>query len=134
MIKHNNPFNLRFNANIHWLGQRGNVGGFCDFETIVSGARAGCLDLKNQLVLHKLNTIAKIVPKYAPPSENDTEAYIEAVCFDMALDPIEGRNVPLNLLAVGPLTSLAAAVWHHEQGQRADMVVLAAAVTAALAA
>ncbi len=128
MIGANNPGNLRNSFSIIWSGQTGQTRGFCDFDTLDNGARALCLDLKNAQLLHGLNTVASIIPHYAPPNENDTQAYISAVCQDMGVNPTD----PLNLLTSGPLLSLASAVWHHEQGQRPDMTALDYGVAAAL--
>lgn len=127
MIASNNPFNIKFVFSIHWKGLVGQHEGFCMFDTLNNGARAGCIDLKNAQVLHKLNTVGTIIPHYAPPNENDTKAYIAAVCADMNVT----QDEPLNLTQKGPLYSLGAAVWHHEQGQRADTVALTYGVAAA---
>jgi hypothetical protein len=129
MIGRNNPFDLRFVASIRWVGQTGQTRGFCDFATLNDGARAGCIDLKNAWLIHGLNTVATIIPHYAPPTENDTEAYIVDVCKDMGI----ARDYPLRLDEQWPLLALSAAVWHHEQGQRALAAPLYYGVAAALA-
>jgi len=129
MIGTNNPGNLRNSFSIMWKGQTGQTRGFCDFDTLDDGARALCIDLKNAQVMHDLNTIATIIPHYAPPNENDTEAYITSVCADMGLD----RNESLDLTQQWTLASLASAVWHHEQGQTPDNTAIDYGVAAAMA-
>ncbi len=70
----NNPGNLRF------AGQAGavNENGFAAFPTLAQGIQAANrqLDLYAQ---RGVNTISKIVAKWAPPSENDVPAYIKAL-------------------------------------------------------
>lgn len=70
----NNPGNLRY------AGQAGatNEGGFAAFPTLARGIQAANrqLDLYTQ---RGLNTISKIVQKWAPPNENDVPAYIAAL-------------------------------------------------------
>jgi hypothetical protein len=70
----NNPGNLRF------AGQAGatNSEGFAAFPTLAQGIQAANrqLDLYAQ---RGVNTIGKIVAKWAPPNENDVPAYIAAL-------------------------------------------------------
>jgi hypothetical protein len=86
---------------------------FCQFGTPLAGLRAGILDLRNQQVIHKLDTVAAIFTKYAPPSQNDTVAYIAAICAATDVGP----NDPLNLSDPVYLAKLAKAVIMQEQGQ-----------------
>ena len=102
----NNPGNLRFSSTIKWLGQTGQQGGFCVFDTLHHGARALAIDLKNAQQIHHLNTVARIITVYAPPNENDTKAYVAAVCKEMGVD----RDDTLNLSLGGTLTALVCAV------------------------
>jgi len=129
MIATNNPFDLRNSFSIRWQGQTGQTAGFCDFDTLLNGARAGCVDLKNAQLLHGLNTIGTIIPHYAPPNENDTQAYVADVCADMGIGP----DTPVELTDNRQLEAFAAAVWHHEQGAAPDMGILSVAVNMALA-
>ena len=43
------------------------------------GCRAAFVILKNYIQRHKLNTIVKIVNRWAPNNENNTQAYIASV-------------------------------------------------------
>jgi hypothetical protein len=116
-----NPGNLRYSSSIVWQGQVGQQGGFCVFSNIDYGARALVIDLRNAQRLHNRNTIRTIITAYAPPNENDTAAYISAVCSDMKL----AADAPLNLYSDRQtMRNLAAAVWHHEQGQAPDQAAL----------
>jgi hypothetical protein len=77
-MRQNNPGNLRPSI-VPWMGQTGSSGGFCKFKDMSYGLRAMAVDLSNKITKDGLNTIQKIITKYAPPSENDTQAYIDSV-------------------------------------------------------
>jgi hypothetical protein len=87
----NNPMDLEVNEHFCWQGEirptTDPSGVLCDFDTPISGLRAGALDLYNQQALHSLNTWTEVITKYAPPSENDTEAYIAAMCAGTGVGP-----------------------------------------------
>lgn len=75
----NNPLNIRFNPANKWRGQLGEYRGFCHFKNNAYGFRAGFIILGNYIA-HGFDTIEKIVTRWAPPCENNTEAYINFVC------------------------------------------------------
>lgn len=81
MIGENNPFNIRYHVDNHWLGQRGETRGFCNFDTVEHGVRAAirlvCVTYRRE---YRIITPEAIISKFAPSSENDTQAYIEFVC------------------------------------------------------
>lgn len=76
-IVNNNPGNIR--SGILWLGARNIPGAFCVFTNCAYGLRAMAKDLTTKITKDGLNTISLIINKYAPPSENDTQAYINKV-------------------------------------------------------
>ena len=43
------------------------------------GCRAAFVILRNYIQRHKLNTVAKVVNRWAPSNENNTQAYIGSV-------------------------------------------------------
>lgn len=51
------------------------------------GVRAAFLVLRNYVGRHKLNTIRKIITRWAPGSENNTRLYIDTVCRRMNMQP-----------------------------------------------
>ena len=64
---------------IAWRGRIGaDSGGFTQFEHLGWGIRALALDLMNDMSEGK-NTISKLIQEFAPPSENDTGAYVQAM-------------------------------------------------------
>lgn len=79
-IKNNNPFNIRYNNINRWKGLVGSNKGFCVFSDVEFGLRAGIYLLRKYIDVYKLNTVPKIISRFAPPNENDTCAYISYVC------------------------------------------------------
>ena len=75
----NNPLNIRYSPKNNWLGQCDSKNGFCQFNTLYYGCRASIKLLHNYTV-HGCNTIGQIISRFAPQNENNTSAYISAVC------------------------------------------------------
>lgn len=110
----NNPFNLEANDKIDWKGEVKPSASppFCQFQTIVLGLRAGFLDLVNQQRIHGRRTWNDIIPIYAPPSENDTQAYIDDMCRGTQTTAVQ----PLQLTNQAFLIMAGRVMIHHEQG------------------
>lgn len=93
-IRNNNPLNIvKGNS---WKGERVNQTDkrFEEFESMAMGLRAGFILLRNYIEgtktrPTKFNTIRKIVSRWAPPSENYTQRYIDNVCKWSGLLPDE---------------------------------------------
>lgn len=80
-IRNNNPANIRFNPAVSWQGQAGEgEGGFAKFTSMVMGIRAAAKLLLTYFNKHGLNTITKIISRWAPPNENNTSEYVKTVC------------------------------------------------------
>lgn len=126
-IRNNNPGNLR-DSGISWQGRVGGNQGFVVFDTAQNGLRALAKDLITKSK-RGLNTIATIIPVYAPPSENNTAAYIAQVASQTGFDPNQ-----LLQPDEGTLDALSNAIIVVEQGYNpyADDMIMAA-VDAALA-
>lgn len=77
--KTNNPLNIRFNPANAWKGQISEYKGFCVFVSESYGFRAGYRLLTNYIAMG-VDTIEKIIDRWAPPCENNTEEYIKFVC------------------------------------------------------
>lgn len=88
----NNPMNIRA-SNTKWLGEvdPGFKTDFENFSTPADGYRAGFVTIYNY-IKNGADTLTKILNKYAPPSENDTQAYIDQVSKYTGIDP----NAQLN--------------------------------------
>lgn len=108
-IRNNNPGNLRPTGD-KWQGMAGVSDNFIVFDNIVWGCRALSTDLSNKY-FKGLNTVTKIIDQYAPPSENNTVAYINAVSKSIGVDPDAPLNWTKDLLA-----KFTRAVISHENG------------------
>ncbi len=75
-LRNNNPGNLRPGDN--WQGAIGVNQNFIVFENILWGLRAMGTDIRTK-INNGYNTITKLIYRYAPPTENNTEAYINLV-------------------------------------------------------
>ena len=87
--RNNNPLNIRKVPGTHWKGELpqstpplgGDGGGlFVRFTTLEHGIRAAYQILDTYRRKYKAVCIDDIISRWAPPSENDTEAYIRSVC------------------------------------------------------
>lgn len=85
-IRNNNPLNIRYSKHVHWKGQTGVKKGFCTFESMKLGYRAGILLLCNYYN-RGYDTIHKIINRFAPPTENNTQAYIKYVSAVSGVNP-----------------------------------------------
>jgi len=111
-IRNNNPGNIRKSRTL-WQGEAP-AQPDPDFVTFVSaayGIRAIAKILLNYQAAG-FNTVRKIVSRWAPPSENDTEAYVADVAHDVGLGP--DQLVELHVLA--RLVAVMKALVRHEEG------------------
>ena len=82
--RNNNPLNIRFNAGNAWKGKvlpntdKNNT--FEQFINLAYGYRAALSLLRTYIRKYKCDTVAKIITKWAPPTENNTQGYINNVC------------------------------------------------------
>lgn len=75
----NNPLNIRYSTANNWKGQTGEQSGFCVFDTPENGLRAAMVNLKSYRKKGVI-TIGDIISRWAPPTENNTQNYIDFVC------------------------------------------------------
>ena len=78
-IRNNNPCNIRYSKLNSWKGQTGHSKGFCKFSSMDYGVRAVLSLLRIYRFHYGLDTIRKIISRYAPPTENKTDYYISFV-------------------------------------------------------
>lgn len=112
-IRNNNPGNIRASS-IPWQGKTGNDGVFEIFATASDGIRALARNLKAYQLRHGDQTIADLIKRWAPPNENNTQAYIAAVAAETGIDAT--ANVNLNDQTT--LAKITAAIIRHENGQQ----------------
>lgn len=103
----NNPTNLEFDPKNPWLGQIGSYGKngrFAKFSDVKYGFRAAGRNLDNGYIGKGINTIAAIVNKWAPKSDNnDVKAYIDFVSKKsgiLSFTPITRKDYPKLLQAM----------------------------------
>lgn len=115
-IRNNNPGNIRPGDN--WVGMVGTNKNFIVFKDIHHGLRALAIDLSNKI--HKgYNTIQKIIERYAPPSENNTPSYVQAVSLSTGIGSQDKLTANFDTLK-----KLMRAVVSHENGKAmADSVI-----------
>lgn len=82
-VKNHNPLNLRpvqppFEGTVGVVAGPG--GDFTVFKDNVFGFRAACRNLIAYYDRENIRTVAQVIARWAPSSENDTRAYITAVC------------------------------------------------------
>lgn len=112
-IRNNNPGNLK-KTDTKWQGladtQTDDT--FFVFSTPIYGIRALARTLISYQVKHGLRTIRQIIGRWAPSSENDTVAYIKAVCEDSGF----GADVELDMHKHEHLRALVVAIIGFENG------------------
>ena len=81
-----NPLNIRKGDKWQGLAAEQTDKEFCVFESPTFGFRAACKILQ-KYASRGIVTIESIISRWAPPSENDTKAYIAAVCKTMKARP-----------------------------------------------
>lgn len=87
-IRNNNPGNLERNG-ITWegLSEEQTDSRFCQFDSMVYGCRSLIKTLMTYVNKRKCRTIRDIINRWAPPAENNTEAYIKFVSKTVNKDP-----------------------------------------------
>ena len=79
-----NPLNIRFSKDTNWMGSKlKSSKGFVVFATFSFGYRAAVMILRSY-AKRGLTTVPQIIETWAPRSENDTEAYIKTVLFNLS--------------------------------------------------
>ncbi|MBI1679456.1 hypothetical protein EMG93_00575 [Escherichia coli] len=113
-IRNNNPGNLEYSKTNQWVGQTGDDGRFAKFETPEHGIRA----LGRNLLSYQrqgIDTVNDIINRWAPPSDNNnTDAYIQAVCAQLGVTP----DQPLDASNPETLKALCASIIQHENGSQ----------------
>ena len=111
-IKNNNPLNVRRTKD-QWQGlsEVQSDPSFCQFKTLEWGWRAAFkLLTRTYYHTYRLYTIRAIVSRWAPPNENKTEAYIQAVSRLTGINPDEPLGIPSEQPARWQLLGAAMAI------------------------
>ncbi|BDC37925.1 hypothetical protein [Paraburkholderia terrae] len=100
-IRNNNPGNIR-NAD----------GTFRQYADMATGQQAAYDNLSAYATKHGINTVAGAITRWAPPNENDTQAYIADVARRTGLDP----NQKIDLTNPQVQRLVGGAIFAHENG------------------
>ena len=95
-VRNYNPLNIRKNGD-KWKGLRAeqNDGAFAQFETMAYGWRAAFILLgRTYYEKYHLNTIKKIISRWAPACENNTKGYIAYVAKQVGVNESEPLKPP----------------------------------------
>lgn len=86
-MRNNNPLNIRKGENWQGLRETQTDSAFCQFVSMEYGLRAAFVTIRTYMNKYALGNVASIVRRWAPPSENNTDKYVEAVCKDAQIAP-----------------------------------------------
>ena len=117
-LRNNNPGNIRINGDLFQGEVRPSKDkSFKQFTTMAYGYRAMFKILSNYFKNYKLDTIRKMIIRWAPQKENHTEAYIKAVS-DYAGIPADD---PINVNDREQMIRIVAGMSRGENGREAEM-------------
>lgn len=125
-IRNNNPGNIRVSKD-QWEGMTGDDGAFVTFDSPESGVRALAKNLQSY-GRQGYDSIEKIINRWAPPSENETQSYIDSVVSATGIPATKS----LDLSNPDTLSALAQAISFHETGSRYNPEVYQKGVARAL--
>ena len=111
-IRNHNPGNIRKGENWKGLSDKQTDSPFCVFVSPEYGIRALVKVLLTYYKKYQLNTVKKIIGRYAPPNENETESYIQSVAGMLGVLPDEVIDVS----SPAVLLVLLRAIIRHENG------------------
>ena len=120
-IRNNNPLNIRHSAD-QWQGvrQEQTDKSFVQFKSMAYGYRAAWKTLQsyyNRFCLQgKAFTVRNIIHRWAPPNENETEAYIRTVLTLSGIGTQENLLPPENVDSYHRLSKLLEAMTVMENG------------------
>lgn len=116
-LANRNPGNIRRSA-VRYRGevQPSRDPAFKQFETMAWGYRAIFVLLDTYRVRHGLRTLAEMIARWAPPTENRTDAYIRAVAERTGIP----ADRPLETRDRATMIPVAAAISRVENGVDAD--------------
>lgn len=126
-IRNNNPLNIRHSKN-QWQGTATTQTDkdFVQFQSMAYGYRAAWRTLNTyyqKLKERKKHfTVENIIRRWAPPTENDTPAYIRTVLTLSGIGGQENLLPPQNVMGYERLSRLIAAMTVMENGIRMSQV------------
>lgn len=116
-LRNNNPGNIRRNSDVFQGEKTSSDKEFKQFKSMAYGYRAIFKILSNYYRNYKLDTIRKIIGRWAPENENNTNAYIKAVS-DYAGIPVDDT---ININDREQMIRIVAGMSKVENGREAVM-------------
>lgn len=117
-IRNNNPGNIEYSAATKWQGLDNPPvepeGRFARFKDAVYGIRAIARLIITYGDKYDCDTVRKIISRWAPSHENNTSAYVRAICAAVGVTPDETINVHEYAI----LRPMVEAIIKHENGQQ----------------
>ena len=112
-IRNCNPGNIRLRAGVNWEGMAPEQtdGAFVQFIDPVYGLRA-IVRIMRSYEKAGIHTVGEAIDRWAPPVENNTDAYVAAVCTECGVGP--SQTVSLESI----LPQLVKAIVQHENGEQ----------------
>jgi len=111
-IRNNNPGNIRHGEKWQGIADDQPDLEFVTFKNAPYGIRALAKVLITYQEKYELHSVSLILNRYAPPSENDTQAYIDAVCEETGFYPHQNIDLHQDFY----LLPLVKAIIRHENG------------------
>lgn len=110
--RNNNPGNIRHVPGVTWLGQSAiqTDDAFVQFTDPRFGIRAVARILRSYET-RGIDTLEDAIDRWAPPNENNSVAYVQAVCTDCGIAADEAISLEDHLPAV------VTAIIRHEEGE-----------------
>ena len=113
-IRNNNPGNLELPRGYTWQGQvDGDDPRFATFESPEYGIRAILRTVNTYQSKYGLATPREIINRWAPPTENDTNSYVNHVAEELDVSPDDRIHVTDRSTGI----NLARTIVQHENGQ-----------------
>lgn len=118
-IRNNNPGNIELTGD-QWAGLSPTQtdGRFAQFTEMKWGVRAATRVFRNYQSKHNLRTVGEMIARWAPPSENATGSYTNAVAQRVGVDP----RAVLDLTNAELCYRFLRAVFRHECGIAAEAI------------
>lgn len=113
-IRNFNPGNIRHAKGTRWQGMSANQNDkdFVQFTGPQWGIRAIARTLITYQDKHGLRSIRQVIGRWAPPNENNTEAYIRQVATRVGVSP-DGQ---IDIYDYRTMRTLVEAIIRHENG------------------
>lgn len=118
-MRNRNPGNIRRSGDT-WQGQapQQTDAAFVQFTDFKFGVRAAARVFRNYQKSYGLRTVTALIGRWAPPNENDTGSYVNAVAKRIGVDAL----APIDLANAELCYRFLRAVFRHECGLVAETI------------